>query len=100
MKEQEKERPIVCGTDFSATAIEAVDVASQIARRLKARLILVHVEQFAAFISDARLLEQAVRQNRLELNREAKRLRKLGTKVEEQLLSGSVFNELVNAAAE
>jgi nucleotide-binding universal stress UspA family protein len=101
MKEQEKEGPIVCGTDFSTTAVEAVDVASEIARRLKVRLILVHVEQFAGLaISDARLLKQVVLQNRLELNREAKRLRKLGTKVEEKVLSGSVFNELVNAAAE
>ena len=39
------EQLIVCGTDFSATAMEAVDIAAAMARRLETRLVLVHVDQ-------------------------------------------------------
>jgi nucleotide-binding universal stress UspA family protein len=95
------ERPIVCGTDFSATALEAVNIAAGMARRLNIKLLLLHVEEFRGLaVADPGLFEQVVSKNREELDREAKRLRKSGTKVEEKLLSGSVFNELVDAAAE
>ena len=45
--EQKKDkRPIVCGTDFSATAVEAVDLAAAMAKRLGTKFVLVHVEEF------------------------------------------------------
>jgi|ERR1043166_705876 nucleotide-binding universal stress UspA family protein len=94
------ERPIVCGTDFSETAIEAVDVAAALARRLNVRLILLHVEEFRGLaLSDPGLFEQLLGDSRQELHRHAERLRKLGTKVDEKIVSGSIFNELVDAAA-
>ena len=34
-KQKKDERPIVCGTDFSAAAMEAVDIAAGMARRLE-----------------------------------------------------------------
>ena len=39
------ERPIVCGTDYSATAVEAVEIAAAMARRLDVKLVLVHVQK-------------------------------------------------------
>jgi nucleotide-binding universal stress UspA family protein len=100
-KQKKDERPIVCGTDFSATAMEAVDIAAEMARRLNVKLLLLHVEEFRGLaVADPGLFEQVVSKNRQELEREAERLRKSGTKVEGKLLSGSVFNELVDAAAE
>jgi nucleotide-binding universal stress UspA family protein len=95
------ERPIVCGTDFFATATEAVDIAAAMARRLETRLVLVHVDQLhGTLVSNPVVLEPALLQRRYELDREARRLRDLGTKVEERLLSGSAFDQLVSAATE
>jgi ATP-dependent protease ClpP protease subunit len=36
------EPPIVCGTGFSATATEAVDIAAAMTRRLETSLVLIH----------------------------------------------------------
>ena len=72
-------RPIVCGTDFSATATEAVDIAAAMARRLETRLVLVHVDQLlGSLVSDPVLLEAAILQRRRDLDDEAQRLRGLG----------------------
>ena len=101
MKQKNDERPIVCGTDFSAVAVEAVDIAAAIARQLKRRLVLVHVDQLqGSLASDPFVLEAAILQRRGELDREAERLRDLGTKVKDKFLSGSAFEELVTAATE
>jgi nucleotide-binding universal stress UspA family protein len=100
--EQKKDkRPIVCGTDFSSTAVDASDIAAAIARQLATRLVLVHVDQLqGSLASDPFVLEAAILQRRRELDREAQRLRDLGSKVEEKFLSGSAFDELVTAATE
>src|SRR5262245_1647891 len=93
------EPPIVCGTDFSATATEAVDIAAALARRLETSLVLIHVDELlGALTSNPVLLEAAILQRRSDMNDEAQRLRKLGTRVEEKFLSGSAFDELVTAA--
>ena len=47
MKEVHQQRPIVCGTDFSAMATEAAEIAGEMAQRLGTRLVLVHVEEFS-----------------------------------------------------
>jgi len=44
MKKDDKP-PVLCGTDFSATATEAVDIAAATARRLETSLILIHVDE-------------------------------------------------------
>jgi nucleotide-binding universal stress UspA family protein len=100
--EQRKDkRPIVCGTDFSATAVEAVDIAAAMAKRLETKLVLVHVDEFHGMAAvDPTLFDAALSQRRDELDREAARLRKLGIMVEEKLLSGSAFDELVAMASE
>jgi len=91
----------VCGTDFSATATEAVEIAAAIARRLETRLVLVHVDQLhRSLISSLLLLEAAILQRRGELDHEAYRLRDVGTNVEEKFLSGSASDQLVTAATE
>ena len=91
----------MCGTDFSAAAVEAVDIAAAMARKLGTKLLLVHVEEFHGMAEvDPTLFEAALSQKRGELEREAERLRELGTVVEDKLLSGSVFDELVTAAIE
>ena len=91
--------PIVCGTDFSATATEAVDIAAAMARRLETSLVLIHVDELlGALTSNPVVLEAAILQRRSDLDDEAQRLRELGTRVEEKFLSGSAFGELVTAA--
>ena len=91
----------MCGTDFSATATEAVGIAAAIARRLETRLVLVHVDQLhRSLISSPLLLEAAILQRRGELDHEAYRLRDVGTNVEEKFLSGSASDQLVTAATE
>jgi nucleotide-binding universal stress UspA family protein len=99
-KKRTTRQPIVCGTDFSATAREAVDIAAAVARRLETTLILIHVDELlGALTSNPILLETATQQRRGDLNDEAERLRALGTSVEERFLSGSAFDQLVAAAA-
>ncbi len=94
-------RPVICGTDFSAAAVEAVNVAAAIARKLDATLVLVHVDEFHGMAAvDPTLFEAALSQRRDELRREADRLRKSGTIVQEKLCSGSAFDQLVTAAVE
>lgn len=96
-----KEQPIICGTDFSATATEAVDIAAAMARRLETRLVLVHVdESYGMAAVDSRLFDPAVAHGRRELDRMADRLQGLGTDVDEKLLCGSAFDKLVTAAVE
>ena len=98
MKEEHQQRPIVCGTDFSALAAEATDVAAAMARRLGTRLVLAHAEEFSGMVQvDPGLFKEALSQQRGDLEKEATRLRDLGTDVEIKLLSGSVFDELVTA---
>jgi nucleotide-binding universal stress UspA family protein len=92
-------RPIVCGTDFSALASEAVYIAAAMARRLETKLVLVHVDQLlGALVSNPVVLEAAILQRRGDLDDEAQRLREMGTQVDEKFVSGSAFDELVTAA--
>jgi nucleotide-binding universal stress UspA family protein len=101
MDRTKDKRPIACGTDFSSTAVEAVDIAAAMARRLKTSLVLVHVDQLlGALASNPLVLEAAVLQRRRDLDDEAQRLRDLGTPVEQKFVSGSAFDELVTAAME
>lgn len=92
-------RPIVCGTDFSATATEAVDFAAAMARRLETRLVLVHVEQLVGVLAASpTALEAAISLSRVEMDDEVRRLRDGGTEVDEKFVSGSPFDQLVTAA--
>ena len=101
MTEKNHAQAIVCGTDFSATATEAVDIAAAMARRLDTKLVLVHVDEFYGLAAvDPTLFEPALIQKRSELDRTAQRLRGLGTDVDEKLLSGSAFDQLVTAATD
>jgi nucleotide-binding universal stress UspA family protein len=79
-------------------AVEAVDIAAAMARRLDVKLLLLHVEEFRGVVINADLFEEVMTHSRQELHRHAERLRKIGTKVDARILSGSVFNELVDAA--
>lgn len=99
METIKRDRPIVCGTDFSTTAIEAGDIAAAIARKLSTKLVLVHVDDFRGFgVMDPLLFEASLSRRRAELKRQADRLRKPKTVVEEQVVSGSPFDQIVNAA--
>ena len=99
MKEKHHQLPIVCGTDFSPTATEALDVAAAMARQIRTRLVLAHVEEYSGMAQvDPGLFEEALLQKRGDLETEATRLRGLGTDVEIKLLSGSVFDELVSSS--
>src|SRR5436190_19427915 len=94
-------RPIVCGTDFSATAVQAVDIAAAMARRLGTELILVHVDEFYGLAPvDPKMFDAELSERRSALNDEANRLRSLGTEVRPKLLFGSAFDQLVTAATD
>jgi nucleotide-binding universal stress UspA family protein len=96
-KKKTDRRPIVCGTDFSATAIEAMNIAAAMARRLGTKLVVVHVDEpFGLAAGVPRLFESDVVQSRGKLDQEAARVQRLGTDVKGKLLSGSAFDELVN----
>lgn len=88
--------PIVCGTDFSACATEATDIAAAIVRKLGTKLVIVHSEETRGL--DPILVETILTEKRQELDRAAKRLRKLGIEVEEHLSSGSAFDGIVDFA--
>jgi len=81
-------RPIICGTDFSENATEAVRVAAALAQRFSAPLILAHsVDERAEFPDHLR--PRLMNEDRPRLAAEAERLRKLGLTFEEKLLSGA-----------
>ena len=91
----------MCGTDFSSTAAEATNIAAAMARRLGTELVLVHVEEFYGFAAvDPKLFAEALSGKRTGLDQEATRLRSLGTQVNDKLLSGSAFDQLVAAATD
>ena len=101
MKQKSDQRPIVCGTDFSAAATEAVEIAAAMASRLGTELVLVHVDELYGLAAvDPNLFAAALSEKRAVLDQEANRLRSLGTEVKERLLSGSAFDQLVTAATE
>jgi nucleotide-binding universal stress UspA family protein len=101
VKQKNNQRPIVCGTDFSSTAAEATDIAAAIARRLGTELVLVHVDEFYGLAPvEPKLFEAPLSEKRDALHDDANRLRNLGTRVKEKLLSGSAFDQLVTAAKE
>jgi nucleotide-binding universal stress UspA family protein len=95
------EPPIICGTDFSATATEAADIAAAMARRVGTELILLHVDEFYGLAPvDPNLFQAALSQKTGALAGQANRLRSLGTQVKEKLLSGSPFDQLMAAATD
>ena len=99
MKQKIHQHPTVCGTDFSGTATEAVDIAAGLARRLGTELILVHVDEFYGLEPvDPKMFDPELSERRSALNDEANRLRSLGTEVRPKLLFGSAFDQLVTAA--
>lgn len=98
-QDQKDTRPILCGTDFSGDATEAANVAGAIARKLGVKLFLVHVDEFSELAtSDPGLYESALAGKRKALKRDAERLRKLETAVEDLLPSGVVFEDLIQSA--
>ena len=76
-----------------------MDLAAALARRLETKLLLAHVEQlYEGLVSDPIIIESAALQTRCELDREAQRLRDLGTEIEGKVLAGSAFDQLVTTA--
>jgi nucleotide-binding universal stress UspA family protein len=93
--------PIICGTDFSGAATEALDIAAAMTRRLGTELMLVHVDEFYGLAPiEPKLFEAALSEKRATLEDEANRLRALGTQVKGKLLSGSAVDQLVTAATD
>jgi len=81
-------RPILCGTDFSESATEAVRVAAALAQRFSAPLIVAHsVDERAEFPNHLR--PRLMNEDRPRLAAEVERLRKLGLTFEEKLLRGA-----------
>ena len=80
---------IICGTDFSASAASAADVAGAIARKLGDRLLLVHAIEGDDYAELDAAAETDLTSRRAEhLQQEAKRLAASGTLVREALEVG------------
>lgn len=93
-------RAILCGTDFSAAADVAVDVATDIARRFDAPLNLAHaVELPHALKSDARAARWLTAGRKRWLRATAEASRKRGVEVFESVTVGSADEVLVLQAA-
>ena len=86
---------IICGTDFSIHAGEAVIAAAAIARRLRIPLLLVHVLDDSALQGSPEILRAQLRtaaEQKLLL--EAARLRDRDVEVSTELLDGRPETEL------
>src|SRR5215475_9246977 len=91
---------ILCGTDFSQHAEEAVRVAAALALRLKGTMALAHVFETIHYQSLPKQLCNRLRAKRKEqLRTEAQRLRKTGITVQESLLEGSPASALAEFAS-
>ena len=90
---------IICGTDFSVHAAEAADVAAVIAKHLDEAVVLVHVEETGKLgASHPETFAELHNRTRERLHAEAERLRALGATVKEELVTGSPYEALVDAA--
>lgn len=90
---------IVCGTDFSKQAGEAVEVAGALAKRLDERLVLVHAvdeEPRTTLPNDVR--ESLCLYERAELHKELERLRAAKVRVTEAFRAGKPEAVLVETA--
>ena len=91
---------ILCGTDFSAAADVAVDVATDFARRLGAPLTLAHaVEMPRALKRDVRTSRWVTASRKRWLRATAEASRKRGVEVNEYVSVGSGDEVLVEKAA-
>ena len=91
---------IVCGTDFSVHASEAVNAAAAIAARLRTPLLLVHVLDADAFIGPTeKLLNQFRKSAQEKLVHEAARLRDRDVEVRTEVLEGRPETELARVVA-
>jgi nucleotide-binding universal stress UspA family protein len=91
------ERPIACGTDFSAHAMEAANVAAAFARQLGVPLLLIHgVDERGELTTTfwPGFLESLGEQ----LKQEAERLRAMGVEVQVKLVGGVPDDGLVKYA--
>ena len=84
----DQSRPIICGTDFSENATEAVRAAAALAQRFSAPLIVAHSVDERAKVPD-HLRPRLMNEDRPRLAAEAERLRQLRLTFEEKLLRGA-----------
>lgn len=92
-------RGILCGTDFSSDARQAVQVAGAIAQRLNEGLVLLHaVEMPSLKASHATVLKMLTAKRRQELALAGKDLRSAGVDLKEQTVPGAPDEVLVSAA--
>jgi len=90
---------ILCGTDFSEEAGEAVRVAGAIARRLDEPLKLVHAVEIPKLgASHGKFLKWMTASRRKDLHLEAVEIRKSGVQVEESVPAGRPDEVLVELA--
>jgi len=92
---------ILCGTDFSGPATEALTTAALIAARLGEPLALLHVAEAPEQLTEGGLRheEAAKIPVRVHLTSAAVRARELGARVQEELVTGNAAEVLANKAA-
>jgi len=92
---------IICGTDFSTHASEAANAAAALTARLQGTLSLVHVMDTSRYeLPSKELMDYLCSSRQTKLKKEAERLRRQGTTVEEKFLQGSPAVSLVKAATD
>lgn len=94
-----RSKSIVCGTDFSKQAREAVEVAGALAKRLDERLVLVHaVDEAPRTTLPTDLRESLCLYERAELHKELERLREANVQVTDVFRAGKPEKVLVETA--
>ncbi len=89
---------IVCGTDFSSYAAQAADASAAIAARMNGVLVLVHALEGAGAGLEKDLQERLFAPAQERLSEEARRLRKAGALIEEEVIIGVPDEVIVNLA--
>jgi len=95
--------PILCGTDYSEFATHAAEAAAHLARRMRDRLVLLHVgrtrdddEQLPPDRATALLKKRG--KVVTQLTDQAERLRALGVEVHEEIIAGEADEVLADYA--
>lgn len=105
MKETSHPWRILVGVDFSATSERALALATHMAERLGAELLLLHVYQIPAFAfpetivpAPPETIDRLIAEARTHLGALADRVRARGLRVDIDLVPGAPFAEIVSRA--
>jgi nucleotide-binding universal stress UspA family protein len=102
-------KTILCATDFSDCSTAALGAAVDLAKRMGARIRLVHVFQLPSYVGweegmataamSGEFLQELRAQSDKQLQRQLAECRKTGVEVEAELVDGAPYLQLVERSA-